>query len=148
VARCSSTNLLESEELAQEGEEQELNVDEGGHVNASVRLVKECAGCSQEIKEVTFELEGDLDATDLAEHEGHSFSANCDTWEVTDRTQNTIARGKSKGKRITRSRYMKRMVGVTGEVVVTCDDCDDAEVGRITLADECQASMMEGEQSH
>lgn len=142
MAYCSSTNKLEAEELAEEGEEESLEVDESGHITAEVRVIKECAGCGSEAKEYTFTLEGDVEVPEEHQGDGHGLEARCDSWTTTDGVQKTVARGKSKGKRITRHRYMKRLLGVEGEVVVECE-CGE-EVGRVTLSDEVQASAFEG----
>jgi hypothetical protein len=146
MARCSNSNKFEPETLNEEGDEQGLEVDESGHVTASVRALFECEGCGNETREYLFDLEGDIDIDpEDAEHwksEGdHGVEASCDAWQVGEHMQATVRSGKSKGKPITRARYQTRMISVEGEVKLTCS-CG-ADLGTVTLSDETNAGSFE-----
>lgn len=70
----------------QDPEIESIDIDEDGHVSASVRLVRCCQECSDELKEATLDLEDDVPEEILHEHEGdgHELSVEEDSAEATE----------------------------------------------------------------
>lgn len=119
-----------------EPEADDCDIAEDGTITASVRIHNDCSGCSQELAETTFELEGSID---VGEHEGegHELSAEVTTAQRSDRTQTHDRHGKP----IKNYRYARRYYGVEVEIEVTCS-CG-AQLGSVQLSDEVQASGMD-----
>jgi hypothetical protein len=123
---CHKFPALEAEAEVQSGPD----VAEDGTATASVRVVKKCGGCSEEIKDYTFELESgeligdDLDAGPCVEDEGpghiwESADGATPEAEVTERMQTKDRHGRA----IKRARYMRSYTGVTMDVAVVCTVC-------------------------
>ena len=134
---CPGCNKFASLET-QDPEVDDLEVDAGGHVTCSVRLVRVSECCGEEMKETTFDLENDavFAAPDgmppiVHEGDGHELSVEETASEVTER---------SDGKPGTPSRYRKTYHGVRVEATVTCACGATADV---ELSDELQASAFD-----
>lgn len=129
--RCPDCNKFVSFEDG-EPEVESIDVDDAGGVTASVRVVDTCAECSTELREYTFELEGEPAFEDGKDHDEHGgMEIEHDDPERTERMS---------GDAKTPFRYRKRFIGVIVHYTVTCE-CGATYEG--DLADDVQASSME-----
>jgi hypothetical protein len=69
-----------------------LEVDEDGHVSASVRIVLTCAEDSTELKEATFDVEADVPSEFAEAHHGndHELSVEEGSFEQTSRVETEV----------------------------------------------------------
>jgi hypothetical protein len=104
-----------------------IDVDDEGVVTGSVRITNNCAECSTEMREFTFDLKEDF-SDDIAAHRAEKQKAGeaddlhdeltvdeqggsrFDEMQDTDRN----------GKKIKNTRYMKHLYGAEVELMVTC----------------------------
>lgn len=132
--RCPDCNKFVAYDIEVEPEVTSLEIDEDGHVTASVTRTLGCGECGTELKSAEIELEGDND--DVTEHlkrEGtHELIIEDESVEPTDRTD-----GKGRPARYTRTYY-----GVRLSYRVTCS-CDDKWAAEGDLEDDVQASSMD-----
>lgn len=135
--RCPDCNKFVSFDTDVDPEIDNLEVNEDGHVTASVRIVNSCADCGTELTETTFEMEGDVDFSDETDHvphsgEGHELSVEEESSERTYRQD---------GKPKTKARYRRSFYGVQVIAKVTCS-CGALDV-EVEMSDECMASWMD-----
>jgi len=126
--------------------EVDLDVEIGGAVTGTARIVLTCGECGTELKETTFDLdlEGDSFTTsegkefEFAKHaeEGHELSVECEGAELTSRTETTNPKT---GKPIS-YRYARTYYGFQADLELSCS-CGGK--WSASAADECQASGME-----
>jgi hypothetical protein len=153
--RCESCSKFVSLETG-EPEIQGEDLDDT-NVTVSVRLVRNCAECSGEMKETTFDLEADV-ADEMATHraecpkkaaqwgEGEEdpaieFSLDVDAVESTERS--TYGTNRKTGKpNKPYWRALKTYIGVSVDYRVVCNACG-AEVTDGTLSDDTPASYFE-----
>ena len=128
--RCGSCNKFVSIEIG-EPDVQDLQVS-GTEVSTTIRLTKNCAECSTELADYTFEIETSNEELDTHNREECSLDVEEVSVENTTRTE-----GKNRG--------TKTFYGVTLEFNVTCT-CQDESVYSGILKDEIQASAMEDSQ--
>lgn len=122
--RCPDCNKFVS--LETEAEEEGIDVS-GASVDVQVRVVRNCAECSTEMKDNSFSNSVDIPVDWLAEHsdsnEGHGdYEAELQNLEATE----------SGG-----GRYAKNMIGFEATVKVTCKCGEEIE---IDVSDEDPAS--------
>ena len=114
-------------------------------VNASLRLVLPCGECGAELKEASFELEGSnvhvCKKIPVNEDKRNklleNFEAEAGDGSPTDRLGNKDSRGKP----ITKMRYMKHYYGAEIEFTGKCPFCEAYMA--VQLSDEIQASSMD-----
>jgi hypothetical protein len=102
-----------------------VDIDDGGHVTADVRLVRVSSCCNEEMKEATFTLEADVDVTQH-QGEGHELTAEEGSVDVIEEGGH---------------RYAKSYHGVQLTVNVTCSCGKLNEV--VEMSDKVCASGME-----
>lgn len=123
--RCSDCNKFAGLET-QDPEEQDATFDEEtGAIEASYRIVRNCADCGTEMKEATIELS---DEVDVSEHQGEGHEV---TAEFGDPTPVEEGGG----------RYAKAYYGVSVDVTVECSCGELREV--VTMEDKVAASAMD-----
>ena len=121
--RCPDCNKFVS--FDSEGEP-EIDVDVSGtSVVGSARITNNCAECSTELKEASFDISEDIPgAEDHSECDGE-LSTEVEDAERIDRLEDRTRTGKP----IKNMRYMKHMYGASATIKVTCDKCDfEAEI--------------------
>jgi len=105
-----------------------------GTVTIEVRLTRNCAECSGELKEYTFPLEADhSDEIKAHEEEHHDGDPQEYTLEV-DSTEADESGG---------GRYKKNMISVTAHYTITCDECKAEVVADAEVSDEAPASSFD-----
>lgn len=109
--------------------EVEIEVSDEGMVTGSARIVLNCGGCGQEMKEANFDVEVDL-TEEVAEH--RKKHPKCDSLEVEETSEFTDRSETSKTKTLKNGqvkvtpipyRYQRRFYGCAVDVTVTCG-CD------------------------
>jgi hypothetical protein len=114
----------------QEPESPDAQVDDEGVVTGTVRIVRTCVDCGQELKEATLDFEIDVSG-ELRDHrdaqgddvcpsvkDGHEPSielSSCDASAYED-----VQKTDRKGKTITNPRYQKTLFGAEVVAVVAC----------------------------
>lgn len=124
--RCPDCNKFVSMENG-EPEVNSVEVDSEGHVNAEVHLTRNCAECSTELKDYTFELEADPDEEFMAAHKGHALDVDEGDCSVDE----------SGG-----GRYAKNIISVSLVATVKCAVCPDAKT-EVELGSDAAASEFE-----
>lgn len=112
----------------QDPEAEDPSVD-GGAVTVEVRVVRACADCGTELKEVTVECSGELDEGVASAHDGEGH-------ELELEVASTSAEESGGG------RYKKNIIGVDVEVTVTCS-CEKLENCVVTCHGEEAAGSFE-----
>lgn len=143
--RCPDCMKFVSLEMA-EPEDEGLIVD-GVTLTGTVRIHRDCADCSQELKEFSFDVDHELDhpagdcPSQLPEDDDAYAEPDIELVSVdlsaAERTQTTDRNGK----RITNPRYMKSLFGYDGSAQLRCGHCS-AEWEE-AFSDEVQASGMD-----
>lgn len=136
--RCPECNKFASYAGDETPELESIEVDQtSGTVTAQVRIHKDCADCSTELKEASLELETDLPEAFVTLH--------CDSETgvhelVVDETvePEPIEEYDNPGRP---ARYQKTYYGATLETTVTCTECGDSVT--VTLTDKVPASAMD-----
>lgn len=133
--RCPECNKFVSYAGDEEPEENSYDVDEGGHVTVEVRIHKDCAECSTELKEATIEMEGDVPETFMK----HFDEKNADdhSFEVEEISLSSFEESDNPGRP---ARYQRTLYGVEAEVTVKCS-C--GETCQVTMKDSVSASSMD-----
>lgn len=126
--KCPGCNKMASYEDP-EVEDSQTEVEEGGNVQVTGRVILRSACCSEELKEWQFELEGSVNHKHAEGEDEPEFEVDCDDAEVSDYYS---------GKPGTPARYQKHMYKVTASPKVTCS-CGGFEE-TLELEDEQQAS--------
>lgn len=117
----------------------EVSVAEDGQITADIRLIRNCADCSTELKDTNLDLEGKVETEEPCK-DGTEHSWELDEEgepEPYDRAQTTDKNGKP----IKSSRYIKTFIGVELTVGVKCTVCG-TEV-EVTLKDEVPAGSFD-----
>lgn len=132
--RCPVCNKFASYD---DGTEPEVDVDlrDDGSFTGQVRIVLTHDECGTELKEASFEFEGQVPPEVLEAHsdEEHNLELECDSPELTQR-------GEGSG------RYMKTFYGYSATVNLTCDKDECRKLGELWTADfdeDVQASYMD-----
>ena len=137
MARCPDCNKFVSFE-EQDPEVNDLEVDEGGHVTANVRIVNACGDCGTELTEANLDLETDVKIPKGHTGEGHELEVEEDGAERTSRSGNF-----KKGVFVPGGgRYAKTFYGAQVSFSVTCE-CGKLEAVTGELEGDEQASGME-----
>lgn len=139
--RCNDCNKFVGQEMEAEEESTDFEVEdvskdgEAGksepgsvHVTATARLVAICAECSNELKETTFEMEGDLELPVAHSGDDHEIDVSFSDPEVTEQ-------------RVGKGRRAPTKYGVEVTAAVNCS-CGQ-EIGVVELSDETWASAMD-----
>lgn len=127
--RCPSCNKFVSFDTEVEPEENSLEVDAEGNVEASYRRVLTCQECGEELKECEFELSHAIEASECSSPEAGADKHH--EWEVAaDDVQPTETQVGRK------TRY-----GVLVHVSATCNRCD--ATAEFDMADEASAGSFE-----
>lgn len=133
--RCPDCSKFVALELCDEPEiESGPDVDEGGAVSATARLVRSCAECGYEIHEYTFELEDVSHEAEAETHQGVGHELEVDELEA--ESEATEEPG---------GRFKKSYFGVRLTVPVRCSCQSDGSEPLFvsTLEDRVQASEMD-----
>lgn len=114
--------------------EVDVDLNDDGNYTGQVRIVLTHDECGTELKEASFDFEGELPEVIVAEHkgDGHSLSLEAEGGELT-------SRGEGAG------RYMKTFYGYDIAVELTCD-CQDRGADSLwtqSFTDDIQASHMD-----
>lgn len=137
--RCPDCNKFVGFE-ENDPEIENLEVNEDGQVNASVRIVNSCAECSNELKEATFDLEWEPPDGVFDGHagEGHELNVEENSSERTSRSGYF-----KKGVFVPAyGRYAKTFYGAEVEFSITCS-CGKLELVTGSMTDDVQASGMD-----
>lgn len=145
--RCPECNKFVSYDTDSVEPEVEVEVDEGGNVTGTVRIVLTCAeDGSTELKETTFDIDGQVTPKFATDHagEGHELSVEADEFTTTTEMDpaevtHTLKSGKVVTRRVA-ARYRKTYYGYDGDVTVTCE-CGESE--SVHLHDRVSASGMD-----
>lgn len=136
--RCSDCSKFVSFDTENEPEI-DIDVDNEGMVTGNVRIVNNCAECSTELKEATFDLEVDF-TEEVAAHMEKKELKGKEKKEHTlsiDSEGSRTDRGEGKG------RYRKQFYGAEVKVTLKCNcEVDPLDLEQ-TWADDMQASHME-----
>lgn len=126
--RCESCAKFVSLEMA-EPEVESLDIEDDGSVHATVRIVRNCVECGDELKESTLEMEDDIG--DVAQdHEGD----DCELM-IEEGALEAIEEGGG--------RYAKSYFGATLGFIVTCSCKGEEPIYSGELSDKVAASEME-----
>jgi hypothetical protein len=130
--RCPDCSKFVSYDGSEEPEVNTYDVDENGSVQVEVRIHKDCADCSTELKEYTFELTGDVPDEFIEAHSGddHELEVSEVNAEGTERQDNPNSP----------LRYRKTYYGVEAEVIISCS-C--GESCTLMLTEEVPAGVMD-----
>jgi hypothetical protein len=145
MARCPECNKFTGKDTEVDPEVTSEPTVTDGLVEMEVRMVNNCAECSTELEEITFNLEAALDGTNLSEgssiewkdvksYKDHQGKGH----ELSVKGEPDVSRTDSAG-----GRYAKRMYGVDAVVELQCACLEDETVCTVTMHDEVQASGME-----
>ncbi len=105
-----------------EPEVEDIDIDNEGHISGSIRIVRNCADCSTELKEYNFDIDADVDIEEPDEpkdgekpheHELSIEETSCDSTETGG------------------GRYKKNMIGYCLSYNVKCSSCDFETDGSI-----------------
>lgn len=125
--RCPQCNKF----VGMENGDPEANMDfTGGTISGDVRLTRNCAECSTELKDYTYSIEQQVDVPEGHEGEGHDLELEHDDPEVVE----------SGG-----GRYAKNMIGVSFECRIRCS-CQAKEADplvTVTVEDSTNAGSFE-----
>lgn len=141
--RCPDCNKFVSYDTDTEPE-LDSSIDSEGNVMVNTRIVNNCAECSQELKEATFDIEIDLTEA-VAEHRAECKECRESKADLEVEVEGTrIDRRQTHdrhGKPIKSFRYQKQFYGaeVTATVTMPCGKELDAKSG----SEEVQASGMD-----
>lgn len=144
--RCSDCNKFAAYDDSGEPEVENLEVDHQGSVTGEVRVVLTHDECGTELKEANFEIDievtnfknTDSETFDPKQHEGegHELSIECDSSEITSRSETTNPKT---GKPIP-ARYAKTYYGYRADLSLSCE-CGGSWSAE--AADDMQASAMD-----
>ena len=123
--RCPNCAKFVSQEAGDP--EFDLNLDwNTGEVYGTVRIVQNCAECSTELKEFTFDVQATVTIPCLADD--HQRDWETEDPEATERSEGS-------------GRYRKTFYGYGASVVVRCKDCQLEEW--VTIGEDVPASSMD-----
>lgn len=131
--RCDQCNKFAAYDDSTEPEVQ-VDLSNDGSFSGQVRIVLTHDECGQELKEASFDFEGEVPEEILNAHkgDGHSLDLDTDAGELT-------SRGEGSG------RYMKTFYGYDVSLDLRCD-CQERNaepLWQATFADDTQASHMD-----
>lgn len=128
--RCDQCNKFAAYD---DSTEPEVDVDlaDDGTFSGQARIVLTHDECGTELKEATFDIEGEVPDEVIKEHkgDGHDLSLEVSSSELT-------SRGEGKG------RYMKTFYGFSASLELTCS-CGTEGLWSTDAADDMQASHMD-----
>lgn len=136
--RCPECNKFASYAGDETPELESIEVDQmSGTVTAQVRIHKDCADCSTELKEASLELKTDIPEEFVALHCGSAPGVH---ELVVDETvePEPIEEYDNPNRPL---RYQRTYYGATLETTVTCTECGDSAT--VTLTDKVPASAMD-----
>lgn len=128
--RCDQCNKFASYDDSTEPEV-DVDLSEDGSFSGSVRIVLTCADCSQELKEASFDFEGEVPEEVLKEHKGHDCSLSLDAGD-----NELTSRSEGKG------RYAKTFYGYRAALDLSCACASDG-LWATEFTDDIQASHMD-----
>jgi len=130
MPRCSECKKFVSLD-ENEPEVNDVDIDEEGHITATVRIVNVCAECGEELTEAELVIESDFDLTTI-EH-----TKECTAPEITidEGVCERITRSEGKG------RAAKKFYGAMLTCKVYCTYCEASQ--DVEIQDDIQASAME-----
>lgn len=107
--RCDQCNKFASYDDSTEPEV-DVDLNDDGTFNGNVRIVLTCNDCSQELKEASFNFDGEVPEEIIKKHkgDGHGLELEADAGELTNR-------GEGSG------RYMKTFYGYDVALSLNCD---------------------------
>lgn len=136
--RCPDCNKFVAQEVQDPEIELEEDIDTGAEpptatFNATARIVVVCADCGTELKEASFDFDGEMDEDEVAAHvgEGHELSLELDDEEATERSE---GKGRS---------WTKHFYGVKFTVGLNCKCKEKGPVYSEYYSDEIPASAMD-----
>lgn len=128
--RCPDCNKFAAYD---DSTEPEVNIDlnDDGSFSGTVRIVLTHDECGTELKEASFDFDGQVPSKILAEHEGddHSLDLETSNTELISRTEGS-------------GRYMKTFYGYNTTLDLTCS-CGTEGLWSTDFVDDVQASHMD-----
>lgn len=155
MPRCPSCNKFASYQGDEEPEVDSLEYDPAAStITGQVRCVKLSSCCSEEVKEMTFDLEIEVDESDIRVALAKSGCAPEDEridWRVEDDGFTATEESKTTdrhGKKITSPRYWTMLYGYVGSVTLSAHlpdeyDGDDVTIGSYEANDNAPASSFD-----
>ena len=119
---CGKFVSLETSDPEMQNEE----LTDDGQVELSVRLTRNCADCSNELKETTFDLSDDHSEDIEAHIKAHHPNSLTDDGDE-PRPTFTLEIGNTENSESGGGRYAKNMIGVSIDYEIRCDVCDRAD---------------------
>lgn len=128
--RCDQCNKFASYDDSTDPEV-DVDLSDDGTFSGQVRVVLTCADCSQELKEASFEFDGEIpeEVRDQHQGDGHSLSLDADDNELTSRYEG-------------KGRYAKTFYGYRAGLDLSCS-CQVDGLWTAEFADDIQASHMD-----
>lgn len=128
--RCDQCNKFASYDDSTEPEV-DVDLSDDGSFSGQVRIVLTCADCSQELKEASFDFEGEIPEEIFKAHQKTdcSLELEADDNELT-------SRGEGRG------RYMKTFYGYRAGIGLSCS-CQSEGLWATDFTDDIQASHMD-----
>lgn len=131
--RCPDCNKFAAYDDSTEPEV-DVDLNDDGSFSGTVRIVLTHDECGTELKEASFELEGEVPEEIVKAHagDGHSLDLEADGAELSCRTEGS-------------GRYMKTFYGHSTPVALTCS-CQERNADPLwseTFTDDLQASHMD-----
>lgn len=136
MARCNDCNKFVSYDDSTEPEVENIDITPDA-ITGEIRIVLNCAECSNELREGRFEFDIDIseDFGEKHEGEGHDLEVNTEFIELTTHQQTTDGKGK-----FVPARFRKSFYGYSAEFLVTCS-CGHKQ--SYDSAESTQASYLE-----
>jgi hypothetical protein len=128
--RCDQCNKFASYDDSTDPEV-DVDLSDDGSFSGQVRIVLTCADCGQELKESTFDFDGEVPEEILAEHKGDEHSLS---FEAGDNELLTRSEGKG--------RYTKTFYGYRAGLDLSCT-CQSEGLWSTEFTDDVQASHMD-----
>lgn len=143
MPRCTSTMKFASydEPTAEWSSEPEVS---DTTVEATIRIVRPCADCGEEMAETELDLSDEFDPCDPDTDTGEcAYVLDYDDPEPYEDSGPTTRTLKSGAVRTIPPRFVKSYIGASADVRVKCETHDAWEGVTLTLGDRCQASHFE-----
>lgn len=115
--RCPDCNKFVGLET-QDPEVNDLDIDDAGSISGNVRVYRQCADCSTELKETTFDIDASVEdlPNKCGDDDYHNLTIEETSCDLTE----------SGG-----GRYKKNMIGFSLSYHVKCEDCSYSVTGII-----------------
>lgn len=128
--RCDQCNKFASYDDSTEPEV-DVDLSDDGTFSGQVRIVLTCADCSQELKEASFDFDGEVPEDVLSDHQGdgHDLSLEAGDNELTSRYEG-------------KGRYTKTFYGYRAGLDLSCS-CQSDGLWSTEFNDDMQASHMD-----